>query len=215
MKQFEFDAWPDDRRRTILVAWLDSLPRTGWAGPATELGDELAAFADKNWPRYAQPIMPVSRGVTVVLERFAGTVAEAGWRVEFRRTSKARTIVFTKKRKTKCHLGVTAVKKKPTTRGKKKRGLTCPKCGVLTEVLYSRPQDGQTIRRRRCPKCLGRYTSAEKFWNAGSTGRTLEPLSMRDLLQSLRQNVADLEASITIPSTGDHADERADPHRER
>ena len=100
-------------------------------------------------------------------------------------------------------LGRNRAKRK--TPAKAKRGLLCPKCSVLTEVLYTRPRVGGSHRRRECPKCGFRGTTAEKWLNvsdASSTGRTPEPLSMRDLLETIRHAVSDLETSVTIPVNG-------------
>jgi hypothetical protein len=82
-------------------------------------------------------------------------------------------------------------------------GITCPTCKVGTIVLYSRPRDGVTFRRRSCPKCGERFTTAEKIVNRptpeSSTGRTATALSITDLLRTLGLTVADLTDPVTIP----------------
>ena len=44
--------------------------------------------------------------------------------------------------------------------------MRCPKCDYLpvegeTRVINSRPRDGSIYRRRRCPKCLHRFSTTE------------------------------------------------------
>ena len=81
------------RFRALLGAWLGTLPAGGWAGSVDELNAELERV---NAAGRHFAFVPTSSGLSKAIGTAAATVAGAGWRVEFTRTAKARTIVFTR-----------------------------------------------------------------------------------------------------------------------
>jgi hypothetical protein len=74
----------DARFRTLVLNWLESLPPGGWEGTSHELGDALAAFADRRKLVAFVPTCPARK--VAVLAGFHG------FALTHRRTKHARTI---------------------------------------------------------------------------------------------------------------------------
>jgi hypothetical protein len=81
----------DARFRTLMLAWLDSLPPGGWEGTSHELGDALAAFADRNRMVASVPLCPARK-----VAALAGVLADHGFALTRRRSKHARTLRFTR-----------------------------------------------------------------------------------------------------------------------
>ncbi|HVK14431.1 MAG TPA: hypothetical protein VM597_37175 [Gemmataceae bacterium] len=89
------------------------------------------------------------------------------------------------------------------------RGIGCPGCGTPTQALYTRPGGAVTFRRRVCPKCGARVTTAEKIVNRGagpgSENRTAAAISITELLKTIGLTPADLQSPVTLHFGGtDH-----------
>jgi hypothetical protein len=82
------------RFNRLLTTWLESLPG-GWEGTPRELADTLDAW---NESRRFFALVPHS-GLPALLNRCAGTVTAAGWRVAYRRTAAARLVSFARVRR--------------------------------------------------------------------------------------------------------------------
>lgn len=78
----------------LLTAWLESL-QGGWEGTPRELAGALEAWNESG--RFFA-LVPHS-GLPTLLNRYAGTVTAAGWRVAYRRTAAARLVSFARVRK--------------------------------------------------------------------------------------------------------------------
>lgn len=84
-----------DRFVRLLAAWLQKLPRAGWSGSVDSLGLELDRLNEEG-KFFA--FVPFKSGLSKTLLTHESAVTAAGWSVSFRRTAKARTIVFTRLR---------------------------------------------------------------------------------------------------------------------
>lgn len=98
--------------------------------------------------------------------------------------------------------------KKPKPKlSKASHAIACPRCGGAAKLVYTRGNTTATFRRRECLGECGRFTTVERLAGAKPDPelhrRNTAALSVLDLLDSLRTAVADLQGSITIPSTGD------------
>lgn len=76
----------ESRFRTLLSAWLASLPPSGWEGTSHGLGDALAAFAERRQLGAYVPHCPGPR-----VAALAGFVAGRGFALTHHRTKHART----------------------------------------------------------------------------------------------------------------------------
>ncbi len=79
----------DARFRVVLLKWLGSLPAAGWEGTSHELGEELAAFAERHRLIAFVPTCP-GRAVA----KLAGFLADSGYALSHNRTSAARTLIL-------------------------------------------------------------------------------------------------------------------------
>jgi hypothetical protein len=79
----------DARFRVVLLRWLAKLPVAGWEGTSHELGQELAAFAERHRLIVFVPTCP-GRAVA----KLAGFLADNGFTISHNRTSTARTVRF-------------------------------------------------------------------------------------------------------------------------
>ncbi len=81
----------EHRFRTLLLTWLAELPPDGWEGTSHELGDALAAFADR---RRLVAYVPTCPGPKVA--ELAGLLPVNGFTLSHRRTKHARTLRFSR-----------------------------------------------------------------------------------------------------------------------
>lgn len=78
----------EQRFQALVVAWLETLPATGWRGTSKELGNAIAAS------RTVRAYVPMS-GALAIRDLFPAIQA-AGWIVSHERTATARLIRFTR-----------------------------------------------------------------------------------------------------------------------
>jgi hypothetical protein len=83
----------NERFSVLLGVWLGSLPPAGWSGSVAELEAALDRANDKT---RNSTFVPSSSALSKAVLGALGVIEAAGWRVEFRRTAKARTIAFTR-----------------------------------------------------------------------------------------------------------------------
>jgi len=79
----------EGRFRTLLLKWLVELPPDGWEGTSHELGDELAALADRHRLVAYVPLCPGRK--VADLTRF---LSENGFVHTHRHTKHARAVRF-------------------------------------------------------------------------------------------------------------------------
>lgn len=92
---------PQQRYRTtnrerfvqLLRTWLAELPRGGWTGTATELGNELEYF---NHTRKCWALVPTRSELTKALLLLAPVLAAIGWKVSAKKTHAARLLTFSR-----------------------------------------------------------------------------------------------------------------------
>lgn len=82
----------ESRFLTLLSSWLASLPSDGWEGTSHELGDALAAFAERRRLVAYVPLCPGPR-VAALAEFLTGR----GFVLTHRRTKHARTLRFSRR----------------------------------------------------------------------------------------------------------------------
>ena len=79
----------EQRFQALVVAWLETLPATGWRGTSKELADAIASAAT------GRQFVP--RAGWVAIRGLLPGINAAGWNVSERRTKEARSIVFSRK----------------------------------------------------------------------------------------------------------------------
>ncbi|MBA4187760.1 MAG: hypothetical protein C0467_07050 [Planctomycetaceae bacterium] len=80
-----------ERFKTMMRAWLATLPKTGWSGSPTELADTIYLFAKSN-QHYVY--VPEGKGIARALQPATGAIYAAGWLCTERRTGRGRFIEF-------------------------------------------------------------------------------------------------------------------------
>jgi len=66
--------------------------------------------------------------------------------------------------------------------------ICCPKCGKEGKVIETRKRDGIAVRRRRCIRCIERWTT----WEAGDNSATAASVRMATL-KKMREAIDQIE----------------------
>jgi hypothetical protein len=80
-----------ERFRTLVLGWLAELPAGGWEGTSHDLGDELAAFAERTRAVAFVPLCP-GRKVAAL----AAVLVDSGFAITHHRSKHARTLRLTR-----------------------------------------------------------------------------------------------------------------------
>ncbi len=80
----------DARFRTLLLKWLAKLPPDGWEGTSHDLGEVLAAFADRHRLIAFVPTCPGRK-----VADLSGFLSANGFTLTHHRTNRTRTLRFT------------------------------------------------------------------------------------------------------------------------